>query len=104
MFINAEIKQSFNFKIVEAQFKKKFYYDEKDGKIHSKAVLQLISNIEKALTLQNKFDMNYNNKNVRIYPLLILHDSSFNCPGLNYVINHWFKSELNKLEGTALLN
>ena len=75
VFINAEIKQSFNFEIIEAEFKKKFYFDDKDGKIDPKAVLQLVSNVEKTLTLQNDFDKNYNNKNIRIYPLLILHDA-----------------------------
>jgi hypothetical protein len=97
VFVNAEIKQSFDFRIVEAEFKKKFYLDNKDGKLDAKAVLQLITNVEKVLTLQNEYDKNYNSKNVRIYPLLILHDASFNTPGLNYVINHWFKFELNKL-------
>lgn len=96
VFISAEIKQSFNFRAVEAEFKKKFYFDDK-GKIDPKAVLQLIANVEKLLTYQNEFDKNYNNKNIRIYPLLILHDASFNSPGLNYIINHWFKYELNKI-------
>jgi hypothetical protein len=98
VFINAEIKQSYDFRIVEEELKKKFYYENKEGKIVPRATLQLISNIEKALLKQNSFDLNYKPNSLRIYPILILHDSSFNCPGLNAVINEWFKIELAKLD------
>ena len=97
IFINADIKQSGNFQLIEAEFKKKLFFDSKKDKIVPKAVLQIISNIRKALRLENKFDFNYKPSNIIIYPILIVHDSSFNSMGLNYLINYWFTSELSKL-------
>ena len=97
VFINADIKQSFNFKILEEELKKKFYQETKGEKIKPKAVLQLAKNVEKILTNQNAFDKFYRAKNLKIYPILVVHDSSFNCPGLNSVINEWFEYELKKL-------
>lgn len=98
VFINADVKQSFDFKKVEEELVRKFYFDKKADKISAKAVIQLTSNVELALTQKNSFDQNYKGKSLNIYPILVLHDPSFNTPGLNYILNQWFSDELQKVE------
>lgn len=100
ILINAEIKGSYDFNRYEPELKKKLYYDAEKGK--NKAVLQLISNIEKVLALGFPFDINYKPKSIYIYPILILHDHQFNVAGLNVIINKWFRQELIRLEKKGL--
>ncbi len=100
ILINAEVKASYDFSKYEQEFKKKLYYDEEKGK--NKAILQLICNIERALTLEFKFDKNYKPKSLYIYPILVLHDHQFNIAGLNVIINKWFRTELAKLAEKGL--
>lgn len=102
VFINADVKQSYNFRLLEEELKRKFYFEEKQEKKNAKAILQLRNNIEKILSYQNEFDKEYSAENLRIYPILVLHDSSFNAPGLNYVITHWYNIELGKLKDKGL--
>ena len=98
VFINADIKQSYNFQILEEEFKKKFYFEEKDGKINNKAILQLASNVRYSLLNENKFDKIEKLSSLKIYPILVLHDSSFNAAGFNHLLNYWFDMELMKLK------
>lgn len=102
IFINAEIKQSSNFELIEAEFKKKLFFEKKDSKIEDKAVLQIVNNIRLILSKKNSFDTGYKEKNIKIYPLLILQDSSFNSPGFNFLINYWFEIELKILKDEGL--
>ena len=102
VLINADIKHSGYYEVLENELKKKLYFEEKDGKIAQKAVLQLINNVKKALTKENPFDQNYKSISLKIYPILVLHDASFNAPGLNVIINIWFRNELTKLAEEGL--
>jgi hypothetical protein len=102
VLINAEIKQSSNFELIEDELKKKFYFDKKGNKVTPKAVIQIVQNIRKILKKENVYDVNYNLNSIQIYPLLVLHDTSFNCPGLNAIIDYWFKLELYKLQDEGL--
>lgn len=102
IFINAKIKPTYDFVQYEAEFKKKLYYEDKDGKIDNKAVLQLTKNIERALTKQLPFDSNYKVHSLYIYPILVLHDHQFNVTGLNVLVNQWFKDELEKLKAKGI--
>lgn len=76
-----------------AELEKKFY---RDGK-HPKAALQLLRNVERLLAKQLPFDTAYDAAELRIYPVLVVHDRLYNQPGLNEVVNGWFQHELAKL-------
>ncbi len=103
ILIKAKVKITNDFIQYEEEFKKKLYFDiDKKGNIESKAVLQLINNIKRALKKQFSFDTNYYEGNLSIYPILILHDHSFNVPGLNVLVNEWFAIELKKLSSSGL--
>lgn len=99
ILINAMVKTSYDFKIIEGEFKKKLYHEEEKNK----AVLQLIYNIRRALRKQLPFDTMYKEKSIYIYPILILHDRQFNLAGLNVLLNSWFQEELKKLEQEGLV-
>jgi hypothetical protein len=98
ILINATIKSTYDFEQYETELKKKLYFDLKNEKVDKKAVLQLLDNIENILTKQLSFDVNYKTNSVYIYPIIVLHDNQFNVPGLNVLVNHWFKKELEKLK------
>jgi len=108
VYINADLRQSFDFEKLEQAFKEKLYFNtelKENGslKIKPKAVMQLGRNVKKALVKGNKFDTNYNQNKLRIYPILILHDSSFECPGLNSLVNFWFDIEMKKLQEEGVI-
>jgi len=102
ILINAEVKESFDFAKQEAEFKKKLYFEDKEGKISNKAVLQLVLNIEKCLGMGFPFDTNYKAKNQFIYPIVVLHDHMYKVPGLNYMVNQWYLIELQALRDKGL--
>lgn len=95
ILINAEIKQSSDFKAIDNELKIKLYENEK-GK--PKAVLQIINNIRKILSKELEFDNGFNPKNVIVHSVLVLHYRIFNTAGLNKWVNFWFKEELEKLK------
>lgn len=94
ILINAKVKQSSDFNVINNELAIKLYQNEK-GK--SKAVLQIISNIRKILSKTLEFDSGFNPRNVVIHPVLVLHYRIFNTAGLNKWINFWFQDELEKL-------
>lgn len=102
IFINADVKQSFDFHKVEVEIRKKLYKEDKNGRTVPKAILQLKNNIEAVLRKKNSFDTNYKERNLNIYPILVLHDSSFNAPGLNFILNEWFFHEIEELAKNGL--
>jgi len=103
VLLNAEIKTSYNFQMVESALMDKFYYEEKNGKRSNKAVLQLINNIENILTNSLVFDEKVNSKSARVYPILITYYNIFNTPGINYWLNKWHNQELESLEQKGLV-
>lgn len=95
ILINAKVKQSSDFKVIDNELAIKLYKNEK-GK--PKAVLQLINNIRKVLSKTLEFDSGFNPKNVITHPVLVLHYRIFNTAGLNKWVNFWFQDELEKLK------
>jgi hypothetical protein len=95
ILINAMVKQSSDFKLINNELAIKLYQNEK-GK--PKAVLQIINNIHRILSKTLEFDSGFNPKNVVIHPVLVLHYRIFNTAGLNKWINFWFQDELEKLK------
>jgi hypothetical protein len=102
ILINADVKTSFDFGLLETEFKKKLYFENKKGKDVKKAVLQIVNNIERVLKKEFSFDKNYKERSINIYPILVLHDRQFNVVGLNVIINSWFKAEIAKLTEAGL--
>ncbi|MBC7486934.1 MAG: hypothetical protein H7282_09310 [Cytophagaceae bacterium] len=101
--IPAEIKKSWDFNAYEKILKEKLYYVEnEEGKIINKAIKQLFTNIERVLTKKLSFDTAYSEKSILIYPIIVIHDTQYNIPGLNNLINYWAKNELAKLNALGL--
>jgi hypothetical protein len=93
VLINASIKENGISKDLEAEFQKKFIADGKNPK----AIRQLVNNITFIINEKNDFDRNYKVKNIKIYPILILHDVMFESAGFNYLLNFWFTQEIESL-------
>lgn len=101
VLINAEIKHSADFVRIEKALKDKFYYYTDNGQPHYLGIMQLLNNIKSILTGRYTFDT-FNRGTIRIYPILITHHNIFNTPGLNQLINSWFKTELETISSSGL--
>jgi len=99
VFIKAEVKENPLFDELEAELKKKFLEEENGRGV---GIKQIVKNIERVLSLQNKFDVNYKPNNAIIYPVLIVHDIVYDCPGLNHLFNKWFFKEIDLLKEKGL--
>lgn len=55
-------------------------------------------NIKKLLKKKAEWDSLYKENRIRIYPIIILHDNIYNCPGINDLVNQWFAVELKEIE------
>lgn len=98
-FLRAENKTSYSFEAIETDLREKLYFKTDDkGKITPKAVKQITENIKKSLQNKQLFDSLSKPNKVEIYPILLLHDESFNAAGLNSLVNEWFQKELEELK------
>lgn len=97
--IKAVVKENPVFENIETELRKKFY-EKENGK--GVGIKQIVGNIEKVLTIQNSYDKHYNPQKVIIYPILIVHDIVYDCPGLNHLFNNWFLAELELLKEKGL--
>lgn len=98
ILIPSETKVSNDYKKISSELKKRLYYEEKrNGGVDNKAVLQLLNNAQKILKKTAEWDQDYKEKNIRIYPIIILHDNIYNCPGINDLVRMWFEEELEKM-------
>lgn len=72
-------------------------YDLLESELHkkliSKGISQLIYNIKQIERKTFKWDSNIPN-NPKIYPILVIDDSSLCTPGLNYILNEEFQQQL----------
>lgn len=66
---------------------------ELDEKLVKKGINQLIYNIKQFENKTFKWDSNLPNK-PKIYPVLVIDDSSLCAPGLNYILNEVFQQQL----------
>ena len=66
---------------------------ELDKKLVKKGINQLIYNIKQIENKTFKWDSNLPNK-PKIYPVLVIDDSSLCAPGLNYILNEVFQQQL----------
>ena len=91
--IDKETKQSHDFKRIETVLKTKIYYYLKDGIRKNIGLMQLITNIKRILTNECTWDSPTPSR-TSIYPILLVHYNIYNTPGINYLINTWFREEL----------
>ena len=83
VLLKADVKISYDYKLITEELSKKFY---KNG-TSDKAVLQIIRNIKRVLKQEFSFDKAYTAKNVNIYPIVITHHRMYDTSGVNYLIN-----------------
>lgn len=101
--IAADKKMSFDFNVYEKEFGKVLDYEEMpDGKIKSKAIMQLINSIRRLLKKEFSTDTDYHYKEVFIYPILLTHDHQYDTPGFNELIDFWFQDAMSELAKESL--
>ncbi len=101
--IAANKKMSFDFNVYEEEFGRVLDYEElPDGKIKSKAVMQLINSIRRILKNEFSADTDYHYKEIFIYPVLLTHDHQYDTPGFNELIDFWFQDALLELAEEGL--
>lgn len=102
IFINAKIKESYNFEEYESALKDKLYFHVGKKKESAKAVKQLASFSRTILEGTFNEDSNYKSKSAKIYPIILLHNRQLDILGLNRLINIWFQKELDSINNKAL--
>jgi hypothetical protein len=91
--IKAKIKTSYDYQLLKAEFQNKLLKDAKGPK----AILQLLTNIDRILSGKFPADIKFDRKKVKIYPIIIVHDHQYNVIGLNNIVNDWFKTAVDQL-------
>jgi hypothetical protein len=99
VLIKASVKESSVFENLEVELKKKFLRENNGRAV---GINQIINNIERVLLKTNAFDTNYKINNIVIFPILIVHDIVYDCPGLNQMFNKWFNEEIARLKAKNL--
>ncbi|WP_157766467.1 hypothetical protein [Pedobacter ginsengisoli] len=96
-----EIKQSFDYQVIEDELKKKFY--QKPGNKKNIGILQLVDRIEILLNESKKipFDDLADQRKLEIYPILLTTERALNTPGMNHIFNEWFQEALNERSGLS---
>lgn len=103
--LRGEVKQSRNYSILKKEIQNKLYKIDDNGRIKKKAILQLIANIKRILEKYYAvLDDAYNPDCIKIYPIIIIHDRSFDSLGLNQLIRQWFNTEIALLSRTLNIN
>ena len=98
IFVSAGVKVSNDYGEIVTELQKRLYYEIKDnGRRANKAIFQLIENIKKLLSGNAEWDQNYKKKSIQIYPIIVLHDRMYNCPGMADLVKDWFRDELLKI-------
>ncbi len=91
------LKASRSIEPLIAFLKKKFFLSEKQ----KVGVQQLIFSIQQIVNNEFEFDDAVNSKqNFEIFPILIIQDRISQAPGINYILNNWFKDELRTTLGS----
>ena len=98
ILINASIKSSYDFEKLINEIKKKLLVE--DGR--AVGIGQIIANIKKLLTGENKYDEGFDKDKSFIYPILITHDNMFDTAGLNRILGIFFYSALIDLKQQGL--
>ncbi|MFD1015508.1 hypothetical protein [Winogradskyella rapida] len=96
VLIAKAIKASADIEKINEVLKIKFLGDED----HKVGIGQLINTIEEILEKKFRFDSYVNSKNnLKIYPILLVHDRIFQTTGINYKLNNWYIKSLEERLG-----
>lgn len=88
IYLGAPVKHSYNYQQIENEIFKKLVQNERKS---PKGVTQLVNTIERMTAGDfNKFD-NCDFSKVKIYPIIVYVDFSFNLSGINYILNKEFR-------------
>ncbi len=91
VLIAKAVKASADIEKINEVLKIKFLGDEH----HKVGIGQLINTIEEILEKKFRFDSYVNSKNnLKIYPILLVHDRIFQSLGINYRLNSWYIESL----------
>lgn len=90
-YFSAKIKESEDFEEVIKELREKLLVKSTGKK---SAIKQLVNNIIRVKDYKNEFDRDYKLNNIKIYPIIIVHDIFYNTPGLNKIVLKWFNDEL----------
>ena len=91
VLIAKDVKSSADIEKINETLKIKFLENEN----HKVGIGQLINTIEEILEKQFRFDSYVNSKNnLKIYPILLVHDRIFLTLGINYRLNSWYQESL----------
>lgn len=100
VLLKGDEKHSHDYETLYLALKAKFYKVDKDGKEENKAVLQLVSNVKRIFDKSfNVLDDGYSEANIRIYPVLVIHDRQFDALAVNRIVSRWFRAEIQSLPG-----
>lgn len=89
VLVAKSLKSSGNIDDINSLLESKFV---KDGK-KSVGIGQIINSIQKIQDKKFRFDEGVNSdKKFTIYPILLIQDRIFQCPGVNYRLNDWYRS------------
>ena len=88
-FMPGKSKLSYDFPKIEGELMK-------EGRL-KKAVMQLKKNIERCILNELPVERKYKIENLRIFPIIIVHDSLYNAAALNYWIYYWMNDEIEEL-------
>lgn len=97
VLINKGVKASRSIKPIFEFLRLKFFLNKKK----KVGIQQLIFSIKQIVDNEFPFDEGANEKqNFEIFPVLIVQDRIFQAPGINYILNKWFKEELQNILGS----
>jgi hypothetical protein len=88
-FITGISKQSFNVETISEDIRSKYHSDGN----HEKAVKQLITRLRFSLKKEYPFDTNYNTRNLKLFPILVVYDLNLSVPGIESLLQRWFDKE-----------
>ena len=94
VLIKKEVLVSYDYHKYEKLLREKFMNSNENNK----GIIQLINCVKDLFDDKYKFDSEMNPERIEIYPILVLHDKVFDVPGLNFILNTWFKIEVEKLK------
>ena len=96
VLIAKDVKASADIEKINEVLKTKFLEDEN----HKVGIGQLINSIEEILEKKFRFDSYVNSRNnLKIYPVLLVHDRIFQTLGINYRLNSWYLKSLEERLG-----
>ena len=94
--MNGASKLSYDFTIIENNLKTNGKSPKEDRLM--KACSQLLKNTERVILKEMPLDNEYEAETIRIFPIIIVHDSLYSAPALNYWIYYWFIDKLETLK------